>query len=556
MTSPTDTPPARRLAPVIRLADGHLLIVLVVFWSVATLLTLVLDWAAFSAHPGMLVRLVPASAAGAFLSYLLAEFIRRARPRRRIERIAAIAAMTALIALIYSVVKLIFLADDSNPDFQRGMLTGMGHQWLLEIGVFAAWCGTVLLLDLNRESGGDTVRQRSSRMHRVLDTAGLPAPLLTAPNDGMGLSVFWRLQVIFWSCNLLFTFLSSIAVVEEVSNLWRNIVIETGGMAATSLIHFAVLRPTRQLDLPIRFVLALGSSMLATCFYIVVMWLMWFEVFPAGYTVGQMTTRGWEGLTAIAPRWFVFNMPAFIAWSAIYLVLEAFGRIRAQERQIYDSAVLAQEAQLKMLRFQLNPHFLFNTINAISSLVIDNRNDEAETMLGRLSSFLRFALQTSPDERVTLDDELQAQALYLDIEKARFDSRLEVERAIDPGVRDALLPSLILQPVLENSVKYAVSRSRTQVTIRIEARRDQDDLVISITDSGGPLMPAREPGTGTGVGLTNIRARLDVLYGKRARLDAGPLAGGGFAVRIRLPFEATNENSDKDRGGKDANSDR
>ena len=232
-------------------------------------------------------------------------------------------------------------------------------------------------------------------------------------------------------------------------------------------------------------------------------------------------------------------MPAFITWSAMYLAIEAVNRIRRQERQIYDAAVLAQEAQLKMLRFQLNPHFLFNTINAISSLVIDQHAQEAEAMLSRLSDFLRFALKTSPDDRVTLEQEMAAQDFYLGIEKARFDSRLEVVRDMEPGLDRALLPSLILQPVLENSVKYAVSRSRSKVRIDMRVRREGDRLRLDIRDSGGPA-PVPPP-DGTGVGLNNIRARLDVLYGSDASLEAGPVEGGGYAVCIRLPLEFQEE---------------
>jgi hypothetical protein len=527
-----------------------------VFWAVVAFINLALGWAAFVETPDLLVRLVPVSTAGGLLSFLLTDLIRRSRDVPRIRRAAALTAAIALTALVFAVVNLLFMARGDAAELERGMLTRVGHRWMLDVWVFAAWCGVTLRLDRSARPA-ETGRQRElqARLDRVLATRSLPSPLIAGHNEGISLSVLWRLQAIFWTCNLAFTFLVSIAMIEDIYNLWRNIVIELSGMAATTLIHFTVLRPTRQLDLPVRFVLSLGSSMIAVCFYIVVMWLMWFEVFPTEYSTGGMTTRGWEGLTAVAPRWFVLNLPPFIAWSAIYLVIEAFSRIRSQERQIYDSAVLAQEAQLKMLRFQLNPHFLFNTINAISSLVIDHHNDEAETMLGRLSDFLRFALQTSPDERVTLDEELAAQDLYLGIEKARFGSRLDVVREIDTGLGKALLPSLILQPVLENSVKYAVSRSRSPVQIGIRVHRAGELLVLEVTDSGGPD-PAPQPG-GTGVGLNNIRARLDVLYGKHADLVAGPVEGGGFAVRIRLPLEIRENQDEHDaEGGHDARTDR
>ncbi|GLK50873.1 sensor histidine kinase [Maricaulis virginensis] len=547
-----------------RLAARHLAIALILFWCVIAFFNLVADWNEFVARPGLLPRLVPVSTAGGLLSFMLTDLIRRTRELPAVRRFTTLIIAIAATALVFSVVNLLFTAREGTGGIERDMLTRVGQRWMMDVWVFAGWCALTWRLDQSRRP--DPARQRGlqSRLNRTLGSANrLPTTTIDGANDGMRAAVFWRMQIVFWTCNLLFTVLTSIAMIEDVYNLWRNVVIEASGLAATTLIHYAVLRPTRQLDLSARFALIMGSSMLATCFYIVMMWLMWYEVFPTEFTNSRMTTRGWEGLTHIAPRWFVFNMPAFIAWSAIYLVIEAFGRIRAQEWQLYDSAVLAQEAQLKMLRFQLNPHFLFNTINAISSLVIDRHNDEAETMLGRLSDFLRFALQTSPDERVPLDEELAAQDLYLGIEKARFDSRLEVERDIDPAVRKALVPSLILQPVLENSVKYAVSRSRVQVHIAIRARREGEMLVLDITDSGGPV-PATPP-EGTGVGLNNIRARLEVLYGRHADLAAGPVKGGGFAVRIRLPLEvgepvtaaATETDTGQTQGGKkDAHPDR
>jgi len=539
-----------------RIASQHMTIVLAVFWAVVAFFTVVVSWADYSASPGRMIRLVPVTMAGGFLCFLLSDVIRRGQGQSWRRRVVATGVAVGVVALVYSVVKLMFLAEWSEEPLEQGMLGGVGRQWLIEVGIFTAWSGVFLLLDA-RGRVAPAVRDiwagRRSRLHQVLESVGLPTPQAADRFEGMTLSTLWRFQLSFWIANLLFTFLSTSAVVEELTNLWRNVVIEAGGLAVTFLIHVAVLRPTRQLELPIRFGLALGSSMLATCFYIVAMWLLWFEVFPTGLTVNGIEPRGWSGLTGIAPRWFVFNIPIFIAWSAIYLVLESFGRIRAQERQIFDSAVLAQDAQLKMLRFQLNPHFLFNTINAISSLVIDNRNDEAESMLGRLSGFLRFALKTSPDDRVTLKEELDAQTLYLGIEQARFDSRLRVRHDIQPGLDRAILPSLILQPVLENSVKYAVSRSRTCVTVDIRARRSGDDLLLEIADSGGPDMPQSES---TGVGLANIRARLDVLYGERARLDAGPVETGGFMVSIRLPIEFAPEEEEPEGEARHAHIDR
>ena len=168
-----------------------------------------------------------------------------------------------------------------------------------------------------------------------------------------------------------------------------------------------------------------------------------------------------------------------------------------------------------MLRYQLNPHFLFNTLNAISTLVLINEADTANKMLSRLSDFLRYSLYKDPINKVPLQQEIYAANLYLEIEKVRFSERLTIDIDIAENTSQALVPSLILQPLVENAIKYAVASQTCGGTINIKASKFGHDLLIEVADNG-PGMPIDDglPKDSGGVGLVNTRERLAALYDK------------------------------------------
>ncbi|HEX8233382.1 MAG TPA: histidine kinase [Caulobacteraceae bacterium] len=219
--------------------------------------------------------------------------------------------------------------------------------------------------------------------------------------------------------------------------------------------------------------------------------------------------------------------------AALALILSTY-KIQDRERQLSEARAAAHQAQLAALRFQLNPHFLFNTLNAISTLIVTGRNGEAELMMQKLSDFLRASLSSDPDGFITLDDELATIHAYLEIESVRFGERLAVDFACPTPLLDALVPSFILQPLVENAIKYAVAPSKGTVTIRVEAAHDGDDLTIMVEDDGQASDRAATR-SGTGVGLHNVRARLEALFGARGSLEATPRAKGFLAV-VRLPL--------------------
>jgi signal transduction histidine kinase len=225
------------------------------------------------------------------------------------------------------------------------------------------------------------------------------------------------------------------------------------------------------------------------------------------------------------------------AWSSLYYAINFYIIVEQQADQVIALESQATAAQLAMLRYQLNPHFLFNTLNSISTLVLLKQTERANAMLSRLASFLRYTLVYDPTAQVTLTQEVDTLKLYLDIEKMRFEERLRTTFDIDPAAAKARLPSLLLQPLVENAIKYAVTPQEDGADIAVEARLIGDRVRIIVSDTGQGLngnLPA--PSDSTGVGLANIRDRLTQAYGEEPRIEFGDQTGGGFAVTIDIPY--------------------
>lgn len=220
----------------------------------------------------------------------------------------------------------------------------------------------------------------------------------------------------------------------------------------------------------------------------------------------------------------------FIAWSAMYLAVSYSTRLLADQRLLEDARDRAECARLEALRYQVNPHFLFNTLNAVSTLIMDGRPDEADAMVTRLASFFGTSLASETRDRIPLAEEIAIQRAYLEIERVRY-PELEIVEAVDADAAAARVPTLILQPIIENAVKFGVTRASGPARITIEARRIGGTVRLRVLDDG--RADPSQPGTGTG--LRNVRERLRTIYGGRASLAAGPRAEGGYQVEISLP---------------------
>lgn len=225
-----------------------------------------------------------------------------------------------------------------------------------------------------------------------------------------------------------------------------------------------------------------------------------------------------------------------VVWSAVYFGIKYY-MLAQEDKQRYLAAVgRAKEAQLKMLRYQLNPHFLFNTLNAISTLILDLDNRTANEMVTKLSRFLRYSLENDPMQEATVADEVASLKLYLDIEKVRFAERLRLEFFVADDAEAALMPSMLLQPLVENSIKYAISQSVAGGCLKITACVKEGELQLRVIDDGPGVCPEDlDHSQGTGVGLANIRGRLQELYGAEQSFDLSATQPHGLTVAISLP---------------------
>jgi sensor histidine kinase YesM len=238
------------------------------------------------------------------------------------------------------------------------------------------------------------------------------------------------------------------------------------------------------------------------------------------------------------------------AWSALYYAINFFLQIEEQADRLERLEAQATSAQLAMLRYQLNPHFLFNTLNSISTLVLLKQTEPANAMLTRLSAFLRHTLVSEPGSKVTIAQEVETLQLYLGIERMRFEERLRTEFHIEPEAANACLPSMLLQPLVENAVKYAVSPQEEGACISLSAQLVGQRLRVAVSDTGPGLREAPSRAsysaalagvgrtTSTGVGLANIRDRLSQAYGEDHRFEIRNPPEGGFTVIIEIPYES------------------
>ena len=230
------------------------------------------------------------------------------------------------------------------------------------------------------------------------------------------------------------------------------------------------------------------------------------------------------------------------AWTGAYVGIKLARQLQHEKETTLKATAMAHQAQLRMLRYQLNPHFLFNTLNAISTLVLDGRRETANGMVGALSGFLRYSLDSDPEQRVTLNQEIESVRRYLGIEQVRFGDRLRVGILVTPEAGSALVPSLILQPLIENAIKFAVSRREEGGHIELVARAEEGVLEISLRDDGpGSDDYVPKSGGGHGVGLANTRERLRVLYGDEQSFTIRTCAPRGTLVTLRLPLERADE---------------
>ena len=224
-----------------------------------------------------------------------------------------------------------------------------------------------------------------------------------------------------------------------------------------------------------------------------------------------------------------------LAWCALYFALLTGENARAAEKREGTYKRAAKAAELRSLRYQVNPHFLFNTLNSLSALVLTGKTQTAERMIQTISTFYRRSLADDPTADVPLREEFALQKLYLDIEAVRFPHRLRAVYKLPPELEDAKVPGLILQPLVENSVKHAVAPTSEQVTITLAAREEYGRLVVTVSDDGPGSAVADGERRGYGIGVANVQDRLEARFGGDATIVSGPVPGG-YSTQLRMPI--------------------
>lgn len=234
-----------------------------------------------------------------------------------------------------------------------------------------------------------------------------------------------------------------------------------------------------------------------------------------------------------------YDLLAYAAILGVAIATDSWRRARREQLTAAALGTELAEARLEALRAQLNPHFLFNAMNSIAMLVRRQDNATAVTTIAGLSDLMRSFLDTHPPQEVTLRDELAFIDRYLAVEKLRFQDRLSVRVTADPRTLDALVPNLVLQPVVENAIKHGISRKAASGRLDIEAESSGDTLTLRVRDDG-PGLNGKASGNGAaGIGLKNIQARLEHLYGQAQGLTLSEAPGGGALATITLPFRTT-----------------
>jgi len=311
--------------------------------------------------------------------------------------------------------------------------------------------------------------------------------------------------------------------------LGYHVAVWEGWLLPTWLVGWLVTRwpvvPARRLHVLIH--------VLAACVIAVVHGLYWLGLLFAMRPFDKMQS---EASSYDVPQILFFRLP--LEWLLYGLVLggtltfELYGRYRAKElREAQLEASLA-EARLRSLEQQIQPHFLFNTMNAITALVRNGRNDEAVTMMASLGDLLRYALDHAGDQPVTVDEELNVLERYLEIQRARFPDRMSFRIDAGPDARRASVPAFLLQPLAENAVRHGIAESAAPGLVEVRASRDGDRLRVEVFNTGRLDTSSR----GGGIGLRNTRERLHHLYGDAGRLELADVDGGGVRASLEIPW--------------------
>lgn len=355
---------------------------------------------------------------------------------------------------------------------------------------------------------------------------------------------FWLFQSIYWSGVCLVTFFTL--------TLWYGHygLIHVSHTLLQGLMGLVLTLPLRSFYLYIWDKPLFARSCLS---------LAGLAIVSAVWTFLRMISFIWisseENVWADFGGWYFGGIFIFLGWGSLYhgiryfqlllteheMKLLAESTASAEQIKRLRAENVARDAQMMMLRYQLNPHFLFNTLNAINALVRTQNSDKAQKMIVQLSQFLRYSLDNNPDMKIALEKEIDALMLYLEIEKTRFGERLQLDFQMEEEARQALVPSLLLQPLIENSLKYAIGKSESGGTIKLRARVEASHLILELSDTGSSTSVETSKirsQNGRGIGVKNTTDRLKALYIDDYKYELSTASAGGLKTTIQIPYEA------------------
>lgn len=354
---------------------------------------------------------------------------------------------------------------------------------------------------------------------------------------------FWLLQAIFWFSLCLISFVALSPWMENhPSRYIAHALLQSGlGMLLAYPLHliFGIFWDS-----------SLKLRIIVNILAVVVVAGLWNVFRLAAFVLISGNDKVWSAFG----DWYFAGIYVFLCWAALYHGMRYYQLLDTESVQKLEAEAVvskekfkrvhaeseAKEAQLKMLRYQLNPHFLFNTLNAINSLIGSNEAERAQKMIIQLSQFLRYSLDNNPEMKITLEREVDALSRYLEIEKTRFGDRLQMNIEVKPECNQALIPSLLLQPLLENSMKHAIAKSEHGGTISLKVDKHDDALFINLRDTGAGVSISGSKiasNGGRGVGLRNTVDRLKAFYGAKFSFNLQSHPKGGLETTIQIPFE-------------------
>ena len=334
-----------------------------------------------------------------------------------------------------------------------------------------------------------------------------------------------------WAVYLTFvaTRLALIGFPRELLLMQRHLLSACIGAALTGVMYLLLCRMERA-PIALRIAAALLLALPAAGLLSVINFYLLYVLARAAIWSG--IGRNVQHLDGIFARTILEIYLVFAGWGAVYTSVSSALQSQEAQRRAATFQAETRAAQLQALRYQLNPHFLFNALNTVSALVMRGDTDGAESTIQALSVFLRSALMSEAVEDSSLADEIALQQLYLDVEQVRFGERLFTRWSVPDHLGRAQLPVLLLQPLVENVIRHAIAHSRGPVTMEVSAFAEESRLHLLVEDDG----PAWGTSSGHGIGLRNVAARLAARYDEAAHCTHGPRPGGGYRVEVVLPL--------------------